>query len=238
MKTYLNRYLRKINLELISYPPHDVLRRFHLIRMLDINVLFDIGANIGQYATEIRYNGYKGRILSFEPIKEVYEALKINALKDSSWFVFNHALGNKDEKNIINIAGNSYSSSLLNMLPSHLNSAPQSKYIARQEIEVKTLDSIYNSLCSANDNVMLKIDTQGYEKNVIDGAKTSLCHVKALQLEMSIQQLYESELLMCEMIKYLDERGYELFSLENGYSDCNTKKLMQVDGIFVRKGLI
>jgi len=88
MKTYLNRFLKKINLELISYPSHDILRRMHLMKMLDINVLFDIGANIGQYATEIRNFGYMGKILSFEPINDVFEELKKNALKDK----FNYIL--------------------------------------------------------------------------------------------------------------------------------------------------
>lgn len=238
MKTYLNRFLKKINLELISYPSHDILRRMHLMKMLDINVLFDIGANIGQYATDIRNYGYKGKIFSFEPINDVFEELNKNALNDKEWSVFNYAIGNADEKSVINIAQNSFSSSLLRMLPNHLKSAPESQYVSKQEIIVKAIDSIFQSLCTSDDKVMLKIDTQGYEKNVIDGAQQSLKHIKLIQLEMSLQPLYENELLMCEMIKYLDERNFELFSIENGYSDYKTRRLMQVDGIFVKKGLV
>ena len=82
---------------------------------------------------------------------------------------------------------------------------------------------------------MLKIDTQGYEKNVIDGATKSLGSIKVIQLEMSILPLYENEMLYVDMINYLDKKGFQLFSLENGFSDQHTGQLLQVDGIFVQK---
>ena len=82
---------------------------------------------------------------------------------------------------------------------------------------------------------MIKIDTQGYEKNVIDGATESLNNIKIIQLEMSILPLYENEILFIEMINYLDKKGFQLFSLENGFSDLTTGQLLQVDGIFVQK---
>lgn len=81
---------------------------------------------------------------------------------------------------------------------------------------------------------MMKIDTQGFEKNIIDGANESLKHFKIIQLEMSIVPLYENEMLYIEMINYLDKRGFQLFSLENGFSDRTTGQLLQVDGIFVQ----
>jgi FkbM family methyltransferase len=161
--------------------------------------------------------------------------LKISAQKDKNWILNNYALGNEDTKSVINISGNSFSSSILNMLPQHLNSAPESRFISQEEIEIKKLDTIFSSMCSPTDNVMLKIDTQGYEKNVIDGAIESLPKIKIIQLEMSIVQLYESELMMTEMINYLDAKGYQLFSLENGFGDSESGQLLQVDGIFVRR---
>jgi hypothetical protein len=121
------------------------------------------------------------------------------------------------------------------MLPTHLKSEPESIYIAQEEIEIKKIDSIFNSFCNKEDRVMIKIDTQGYEKNVIDGATESLNNIKIIQLEMSILPLYENEILFIEMINYLDKKGFQLFSLENGFSDLTTGQLLQVDGIFVQK---
>lgn len=142
--------------------------------------------------------------------------MKKASLKDNNWLVNNYALGNEDIKSMINVAGNSFSSSILNMLPTHLKSEPESIYIAQEEIEIKKIDSIFNSFCNKEDRVMIKIDTQGYEKNVIDGATESLNNIKIIQLEMSILPLYENEILFIEMINYLDKKGFQLFSLENG----------------------
>jgi hypothetical protein len=85
---------------------------------------------------------------------------------------------------------------------------------------------------------MVKIDTQGYEKNVIDGATASLDKIKVFQLEMSIFPLYENEMLYLDMIQYLDNKGFQLFTLENGFSDPKTGQLLQLDGIFVNKQYI
>ena len=235
MKELLKNTLKKAGFQIKRFPDGDYLRRIKIINDNHINLVFDVGANNGGYALSMREFGYTKKIISFEPLKSAFSELKISAKNDKNWILNNYALGNEDTKSVINIAGNSFSSSILNMLPQHLNSAPESRFISQEEIEIKKLDTIFNSMATANDNVMLKIDTQGYEKNVIDGAIESLPKIKIIQLEMSIVQLYESELLMTEMINYLDARGYQLFSLENGFGDSDSGQLLQVDGIFVRR---
>ena len=127
------------------------------------------------------------------------------------------------------------SSSILNILPEHIKSAPTSEFVAKQNIKIKRLDSIFENFFEECDNVMLKIDTQGYEKNVILGAENILSKIKIIQLEMSIVPLYENEILFIEMINFLDSKGFELFSLENGFADTKTGKLLQLDGIFINK---
>lgn len=211
----------------------DLLRRLKIINSYGIDTLFDVGANKGQYASGMRKLGYTEKIISFEPLKSAFDILKNAAKNENNWIVNNYALGNEDISGVINIAGNSGSSSILNMLPKHINSAPESKYVGREEIEIKKLDSIFNHFTSVENKVMLKIDTQGYEKNVIDGASKCLNRIRIIQLEMSIVQLYENEMLLIEMVKYLDTKGFKLFSLENGFSDAMTGQLLQVDGIFV-----
>ena len=84
---------------------------------------------------------------------------------------------------------------------------------------------------------MLKIDTQGYERNVIEGALASLSRIMIIQLEMSIVPLYENEILFIETIKYLEKIGYQLFSVKNGFTNQYTGQLLQVDGIFVKKDI-
>lgn len=237
MKDIVKKILRKSGYQIKRYPDcnYDMERRMKLIRHFNIDTLFDIGANAGQYALRIREYGYTKRIISFEPLKRVYEKLEGVAQKDNNWIVNNYAIGNVDINSVINIAGNSDSSSILNMLPKHVESAPESVYIGQEEIEIKKIDTIFNSFCSDDDNVMIKIDTQGYEKNVIDGAVLSLGRIKIIQLEMSLVPLYENETLFVEMIGYLERFGFILFSLENGFSNPSTGQLLQVDGIFINK---
>lgn len=235
MQDLIQKILNKNGVQIKRYPSDDIKRRMKLVDKYKIDTLFDIGANEGQYACLMREYGYKNKIISFEPLKSAFEKLKNVSLKDNNWLVNNYALGNENTKSTINVAGNSYSSSILNILPIHLESAPDSKYIAQEEIEIKKFDSVFNSFWNKEDKVMIKIDTQGFEKNVLDGAEESLNNIKIIQLEMSILPLYENEMLFNDMISYLYQKGFQLFSLENGYCHSTTGQLLQVDGIFEQK---
>lgn len=230
----IQNILKKFSFQLKRYPDSDIRRRLQIIHNQKINCILDIGANTGQYGLYMRSYGYQGKILSFEPLKSAFNKLNTLSKKDDNWQVFDYGLGHKNTSSTINIANNSSSSSILDMLPRHLNSAPHSKYIDKETIIVKTLDSIYDDLGIINDKVMLKVDTQGYEKYVIDGAVKSIKNIDMIQLEMSIIPLYENEMLFREMLDYLEIQSFCLYSLENGFADPKTGRLLQVDGIFVK----
>lgn len=238
VKEVIQNGLSILGVQIKRFPDKDLQRRILLMSKLNIETVLDIGANIGQYAFDLRKLGYTNRIISFEPLRTAYEQLCNNSSKDSYWSVYNYALGSESCISTINVSGNSYSSSILQILPSHLESAPESKYVDKEEIEIKRLDSVFNSFCIDTDRVMLKIDTQGFEKNVIEGAAKVLDKIILIQLEMSIIPLYKNEMIFTEMINYLDDKGYQLVSLEDGFSDRGTGQLLQVDGIFVKKNLL
>ena len=122
----------------------DLKRRFKIIEYCGIDTLLDIGANTGQYSKKMREWGYDKKIIAFEPLNDAYAVLKKTADKDEKMSVYNYALGNENMKSVINISGNSYSSSILSILPSHVQSAPKSAYVAQQEIEIKKLDDIFS----------------------------------------------------------------------------------------------
>lgn len=214
---------------------HQIARRKELLGSYNIDTVLDIGANSGQFAKQLRYDvGYKNHIKSFEPLSSAFELLKSNARMDPKWEVFNFALGDAEERCSINIAGNSYSSSMLNMLPSHLASAPESEYIGKEIIEVKRLDSIFEYLCDHSNNVYMKIDTQGFESKILAGAERSLLNISTVQLEMSLVPLYEGELLFYGLCKLMNNKDFSLVAIEPGFSDPDTGQLLQVDGIFHR----
>ena len=235
MKKVIKNVLKKGGLQIKRYPSPDLKRRMLLLSKLNIDTVFDIGANAGQYARTLLELGYMNRILSFEPLKSIYENLHNNAKNINNWSTYNYAIGDENCIKTINISNNSYSSSILEILPSHVESEPESVYVGKEEIEIRTLDSVFSSFCGDHNKVMLKIDTQGYEKNVIDGASNILDKISLIQLEMSIIPLYEDELLFTKMINYLDKKRFQLVSLENGFFDKSTGQLLQVDGLFVNK---
>jgi hypothetical protein len=124
------------------------------------------------------------------------------------------------------------------MLPEHLRQEPNSITISRQKINVKKLDTVWKEIAFHFGNVFLKLDVQGYEKFVLEGAAESFKHIKLIQLEISLVPLYHGELLLAEMILYMERLGYKLYNLMNGFNNFETGQLFQVDGIFVREDLI
>ena len=215
-----------------THPAHIVLSHLNIN---DIKTVLDVGANAGQYSCELRKAGYKGRIISFEPVSEAYRRLLLNAKKDSNWQTFNFALGDTNGNTSINISGHSPSSSLLPMTSLHNDAAPGSEYLSEEEIEIKTLDTIFDTLRISGENVFLKVDTQGYEKKVLDGAVNSLSGISGIQLELSAAELYQGEENYYSLCRFLEERNFHLVRVIPGFSSKKTGEMLQFDAIFFRK---
>ncbi len=237
IKHQLRTLLWKTGYDITRFVPtsHPIARRRRFLENYHIDTVLDVGANTGQFASELRRDlGYNNRIISFEPLSSAFKLLQAHAAGDAAWQVCNHALGDTDESREINIAGNSESSSLLQMLPSHLQSAPQSQYVGKEVISIKTLDKIFPSLCASARHVYLKLDTQGFEKNVLIGAMQSLKRIDTVQMELSLVPLYSSQVLFHDMHAFMLELGYTLIALEDGFSDPHSGQVLQADGIFHR----
>jgi FkbM family methyltransferase len=83
-------------------------------------VFFDVVANIGQFAEELRSVGFAGKIISFDPLTTAHAQLRNSAQNDSKWLVHPRiAVGDKNGEIEVNIAGNSELSSVLPMLDAH-----------------------------------------------------------------------------------------------------------------------
>lgn len=209
-----------------------------LFAHFNIDTLFDVGANEGQYAQAMQKLGYDKELISFEPVKATFDTLSKKAFGITNWKTYNFALGDKDTEDYINISKNTVSSSMLEMLPEHVKQEADSAYITKEKIVVKKLDSIFNSYVKQNNSVYLKLDVQGFEKNVIEGATDSLQKIKLIQLEMALVPLYKGELLLADMINYMESKGFILYTLIPGFNNYETGQLFQTDGIFARKDLI
>ena len=233
-KQRIARSFRFFGYDLVRYQPnrHPLARIIRLLEEHRIGMVLDVGANRGQYAAEIRANGYKGRIVSFEPLQSACMELKATAAADPMWEIRRLALGATPGRARLNIAGNSTSSSLLEMLPMHEAAAPASKYIGDEEVEVSTIDRILPTVGDPGGAIWLKIDTQGYEGEVLKGAEISLPRIRCIQLEMSLVPLYDGADSFESLFAGLNSRGYRLIGLEPGFTDNQSGRLLQVDGIF------
>ncbi|MCH7807183.1 MAG: FkbM family methyltransferase [Proteobacteria bacterium] len=234
--------IRPFGIDLVRYTsgtPDEC--RNQIMKSSKIDLLFDVGANTGQFASEIRSAGYSGKIFSFEPLSNEFNSLSEKSKKDPLWDVFNFAFGAKIEETKINISENSQSSSLLTIKKEHTLAAPKSSYVGKETIEVKTLDAFWKEMDASCDrpSIMLKIDVQGFEDRVLKGGKSYfLPKVKLIQIEMSLVELYEGQMLFFELAKYLVNLGFnDLVFLRPGFKNKTTGRLLQCDGIFMRANL-
>ena len=215
-----------------SNPSHIILNH---LKVNNINTILDVGSNTGQYSRGMLNVGYKGRILSFEPLSDAYQKLKNNATGFPDWQMFNIALGDINRTDIIHISKHSPSSSILPMSDIHREAAPGSEYFEEEQIQIKTLDSIFDTLGVSGSNVFLKVDTQGYEKKVLDGAVNSFSKISGIQLELSATQLYEGEETYYSICRFLEERNFRLVQIIPGFIHPDTREMLQFDAIFFRK---
>jgi len=209
-------------------------RRGKLLKSRGITVVLDVGAAKGVYASQLRLTGYEGRIVSFEPLSKPFGRLVKTAADDPGWECIQAALGTTDGTSTINVAGNSDSSSFLQIGDRHLEAAPQSAYVKEETVEIKRLDSIWDQIVRPDDRVYLKLDVQGFELEVLRGAEGALPKVAAVQAELSLVPVYEGGPVFREVFDYLEGHGFRLVGLEPGFEDHETGELLQADGTFVR----
>jgi FkbM family methyltransferase len=199
-----------------------------------ITTVFDVGANVGQYASELRAMGYEGRIVSFEPLAAAFHKLERKAATDADWVALHLALGETDDVRTINVSANSQSSSLLEMLPRHVTVTPHAQYQSTEETRVAQLDSIFDDHVRHDDRVFVKLDVQGYERFVLAGATRSLPRIRGIQLEMSLVPLYRGEANYLELISDLTAGGFQLMAIEPVLRDPSSGQLLAIDGVFFR----
>jgi FkbM family methyltransferase len=222
-KKFIKGILKKVGYEIRRTQPRELVAApqteiGRLLSFLKIDCVIDVGANVGQFGEHLRRSRYTGRIISFEPLIEAWEKLSLASANDDAWIVHPRcAIGERAGDVTINVAGNSYSSSLLPMLEQHSRSAPESKYIGRQTAKIIRLASVFDQYARPGENVLIKIDTQGYEKQVLDGCDEVLDKVTAIYIELSLIPLYDGQELWWYFMDRLEKRGFNIWNIQPAF---------------------
>jgi FkbM family methyltransferase len=205
-----------------------------LFKKYDIDMILDIGASRGQYVDSIRKMGYDRNFISFEPIKSAYTELEEKFKNDSKVKTYNVAIGNKYKDVFINVSKCDLCSSVLDVSDKTIQIEPGTKHISKEKCKMRPLDSFYNEF---NVNVMLKIDVQGFEKQVLMGAEQTLKDASIVFIEMSLVELYKGEASFSEIVNILEKKGFEIFAITPAFMDNSNGRMLQVDGLFIKKVL-
>lgn len=237
LKSSAKALIRFFGFDLHRYSPlsSDDAQLVAMLKQHQVNLIFDVGANVGQFGIQLRKAGYSGRIVSFEPLSEARKHLLIVSNNDKMWDVAPQAaIGCEDGEIEIHVAGNSVSSSVLDMLDTHAEAAPDSAYVDSEIVQLSRLDTIGVDYIQPNSIFFMKIDTQGYEDKVLQGASKLLTNVIGLQLELSFIPLYNGQCLYDEMMAQLKALGFELWGITPVFTDPVSGRLLQVDATFFR----
>jgi FkbM family methyltransferase len=209
-----------------------------LLKLFRIDMVLDIGANTGQFAESLYDFGYQGRIISFEPGKHAHEALIKRSKKYSNWEVYKRcAIGDKNGDIQINVSRNSVFSSILKITDDYAQKKKGASINHQETVPILRLDSIRDKFkLDKGDKVLLKIDTQGFEKQVLLGAQEILKDIVGLKIEIPLHPIYENvELTFYPAIQFLKEHGFEPYSFNVEGVDLKMGRVNTIDGLFFRE---
>ena len=157
-------------------------------------------------------------------------------MRDPLWSPLRYACGDRAGDVSINVAANTgASSSVLPMLRRHVEAAPNAGYVRTEMVPQCRLDDMIPTLGVEAENVLfLKLDVQGYEQQVLDGAAGVIDQVAGIQIEMSLVPLYEGAMGYTDVLDWMRRYGYALKLVIPGFWDQRTGQQLQVDGVFFR----
>lgn len=202
-----------------------------------IDTVLDVGANKGQYRDMLRNDvGFEGKILSFEPVSKYAKMIKSRSQSDKSWKVYEFALGSTPGSAKINVMEspglNSFLSPRTDEVPGFWKENP---IVQEETVQIRTLDDVLaqEGIDCSKQGVYLKLDTQGFDLEVVKGGPVTLKHIKAMQTEASVRPIYSGMPTYLEAINNITECGFNLSSMFPVTYDGKLR-VIELDCVFVR----
>lgn len=236
LKQTVRGVLRRVGIEIGRYELAVPGRRLKLLKHLGLDLVADVGANDGRYAEELRSGGFQGRLVSFEPASGPYSTLAAKALGDPLWDVKQVAVGASSGRVTLNVSRNDLFSSILPISEAAVAADAQAGYVATEEVPVEKLDAL---IPDRDAKLGVKIDVQGFERQVFDGAQQTLARACFVEVEVSPTPIYDGQMMLIETIERLSNLGLTLALTENVFPEYDadgamTGRAMSFNGIFIR----
>lgn len=207
-----------------------------LLSRMSINCFIDVGASIGAYSEHLRLMGYDEHLLSFEPVPETYRILSGRAEGDPLWQTFNLALGRRSGVQDFNvITSKDTSTGFSSFLQPRFEGTNQASRIT--QVKVERLDDVLDNVLEGirEPRIFLKMDTQGYDMEVIGGIEKHLSKVVGLQSEISVTPIYDGMPHYTQSLEHYESLGFSLMKL----IVVNTTKydsILEYDCVMARTG--
>ncbi len=238
-RSLVNRVLRPAHLELRQYDPDAHIDSYlmTLFEALQVNCVIDVGARHGEFGRLLRHHGYKGAILSFEPVHENVKVLRKVAERDAMWHVFPFALGSEPSQELINVAAASNYSSFLEVSEYGISADAKMETKEQMIVEVHRLDALFDEITAhiPDPCVYLKMDTQGWDMEVFRGAAGCLDNICALQSELSLQPLYDNQTNWLDALAEFQAGGFEISNFFTVFRD-DQLRVSEMDCVMVNVG--
>jgi len=199
-----------------------------------IDLVLDVGASDGGFAYELRASGYDEEIISFEPLDAPFRSLMAKSKRDSKWNAYQYALGNQSDTVPINISRDDKCSSFLTPLERQTRVYSGAKISSHTVVQMRCLSDLYGTLFETEKRIFLKVDTQGYEGQVLEGAGDILDDMVGIQLELSLIPLFDGGRSYSSLLRELERRQFWPGMIEPVFIDPHTEQTLQVDDVFFK----
>ena len=199
-----------------------------------IKTVIDIGANRGQFSLAVRHFHPAARIVAFEPLPSASAVYRKVFAQDPQNTLYSVAISPQAGEIAMHVAQREDSSSLLPITARQTEMVPDVVAIEQIKVSAGPL-SRYISEQELSEPVLLKIDVQGFEKEVLAACETHFSRIDRIYVEASFITLYEGQALAPEIIEYLQKRGFALREVFNTTHDPATGEKVQADFLFARR---
>jgi FkbM family methyltransferase len=207
-----------------------------LFQRQKIDCVVDVGGNLGQFRDLLRHEvGFDGWILTYEPVAKYISHLRDRAAGDASWRIYPYALGSEKQEALIHVTHSPGLNSFLAPRTDDLDFWKREAVVAQERVSINRLDDVFPPLqrelgiCSP----FLKLDTQGFDLEVVKGAAGVLQFFNAIQTEASVIPIYHGMPTHLETLTDLSSRGYQLSGMFPVTHD-DELRLVEYDCVLVR----